>query len=616
MQLIPRGLRMRPMLATGMAFALCTALAVRPSAADVAEWIPSDALVVFKVNNLQQVNSEAGALLREFGVAEQNPDAADPLSAFQRESGIREGVNLEGDLGIYLANGDLEGDIPPMVILIPVSDYQAFLNNFRNRQDEGDGITRVVMGNQEDVPEGDMGDDGDAGYIMEMGEYAALTPMKELLKGRPGQAIEFNGVTAQHLEERDVIFYANFQQLGPMLLQKMQEEGAREQAKQEMLQELEQEEQFARFRPVAETAIDQFFNIAERFLNDTAATTLTMDLGDQGIAFGAAAQFKPDSGFAGLFEGIQTSDDSLLTGLPEAAYIVFGGSASNREVSQRVFDEFVGPIIAQLREVEGTEKLAEYVDAVKTQMSAVGDTRFGVFAPSGPLGGSALLQQVTIQGGDVDQLMQSQRRVAELQPEIMAELLGGEMEEMGMGMNMAIQYEENAKQVAGIEFDKLSTRIDEDQQQQGGMGAMPMRMMFGPEGPVTYLGEVDGKLLMVSGLSDQQIEQVVESARGGADPLAQDQGVQMVLDQLMDDRAAVFFFRPDELVRSGVGYARQMGMNMPIQMQENLPPAGFAFGPAENALLCEAFFPKDLISALIVATIQAQQQMGGMDDGL
>src|SRR5687768_18570945 len=82
MQFTPPGLRMRPLFAAGMAFALCVAMTVRSTAADVGEWIPADALVVFKINNLQQVNQDAEALLREMGVAEQHPEAADPLGAF------------------------------------------------------------------------------------------------------------------------------------------------------------------------------------------------------------------------------------------------------------------------------------------------------------------------------------------------------------------------------------------------------------------------------------------------------------------------------------------------------------------------------------------------------
>jgi hypothetical protein len=602
------------MFAAGMAFALCVALAVRSSAADVAEWIPSDALVVFKINKLQQVNQEAAALMREFGIAEQHPEMADPLAAFQAETGIREGLNLEGNLAVYLANGDLEGEVPPMVILIPVSDYEAFLGNFKNRQDEGGGITRVRMGDQEEMEEGDMGADDDAGYVMQMGEYAGLSPMKDLLK-KPEQVIEFSGVTAGMLEDRDMVLYANMKQAGPMLFQAMQEQNAREQAREEMKQGLAENAEFAKFEPVADAFVDQMFTLIERFLQESDAAAMSMDLGDQGIGLGGVAQFKEGSYLAEMFGGMQASDDALLDGLPEGNYIFFAGSTDNRETSTRFFDDFAGPIIEKLRAVEGAEKLADYVDAIRTQVTSAGEMRTGMFAPSGPLGGSALLQTVSIQGGDVAKLKQTQRQIAELQPEIMAQFMG-QMEEEGMDMGMGsmqMKYEEGVKEVAGVNFDKLSTDMDPEQQQNS-PAAMPMRMLFGPEGPTTYLGQVEDKLLMVSGLSDQQIAAVIESVQGDSAPLADDAGVRMVLDQLPENRSAVFFFRPDELVRSGVGLSRQMGMNLPIQMPEDLPPIGFAAAPAENSLRTEGFLPKDLISALIVAALQAQQQFGGMQE--
>src|SRR5687768_8921793 len=345
MPLTQLGLRMRPVVAAGMAFAFCVALAVRTSAADVAEWIPADALVVFKVNKLQQVNDEAGALLREFGVAEQDPAMANPLAALQEETGIREGLNLEGNLAVYLANGDLEGEVPPIVILIPITDYQAFLGNFKNKQDEGGGITRVRLGENANEEEG-MGADDDAGYVMEMGEYAGLSPMKELLK-KPAQAMTFGGVTAGMLEERDVVMYANFKQVGPMLLAHLQQGNVREQARTEIKANLAENEQFAKFEPVADALIDQVFDFAERFLNEAEAAAVTLDLSDQGIGLGSVGQFKPGSYMADLFGGMATSDEPMLDGLPDGNYIVFGGTTDNREMSTKFFEDFLGPVAAK-----------------------------------------------------------------------------------------------------------------------------------------------------------------------------------------------------------------------------------------------------------------------------
>ncbi len=599
------GLPMRS-IAAGMAFALCIGLSVRAWAQDVAQFIPADALVVFKINNLQQVNQDAATLIREFGIAEQNPAAADPLAAFQAQSGISEGLNLAGNLAVYIANGDLEADQPPMVVLVPVSDYQAFLGNFATVEDAGGGISRVNMRAADD--EGEMEDDH-AGYVMQMGDYAAFSPMRELLK-RPEQPIRFAGVTAEMLAERDIVAYANLAQLGPMLLERMQAEGGPEQAKAELARALQNNPQLARFQPVAEAVVDQMFEIARTLLTESSAGAFALDLSDVGIGFGSAAQFKPGSYLANLFGQMNATEDVPLSGLPDANYIAFGGTVDNRAMLQKLVDDMFGPVVARLREVEGGAKLAEFVELAFTQMTAVGDSRMGFLAPTGPLGNSAIIQQIQIQGGDAATLKQAQRRMIELQPEIVAELGGEDLEELGIELGSS--YQEDARTVGGVSFDKVTMDMGDQQ----GMAGMIVPMLFGPEGPTTYLAEVNGKLLMVAGMRDQQITAAIEAVQAESAPLADDEGVEMVLEHLLDRRWGVFFVRPDEMVRSGVVLARQAGQNIPIQMPDNLPPAGFATGPAEDGIRAEAFVPKDLISAMIVAYLQAQQAMGGMDDDL
>ena len=604
MRLFMFGPRMRPALTVVAALALCVGFMTRPAAADVTEWIPSDALVVFKINNVQRVNQEWGTLFREFGLADQAPQVADPLSAFQAETGLRQGLNLEGNAAVYLANGDMEGEEPPLVIVLPVSDYQAFLQNFKATRDAGAGITEVIFADGEDMDEEVDWDADHTGFVMDGGDYALLSPLKELLK-KPENGIRFQGVTAQMLEERDIIAYANLEQLGPMLIEQMQQEDARAQAKAELQEALEQNEQFAKLGPVLDVAINQFFNLAENFLRDASAGAAGIDLSEDGISFGGAGQFKAGSKFGRMFSQLNASGDLPLSGIPEGTYIVFGGSADNRQVNQQFFAEFLDPIVEELKNVEGSEKLADYAEVVKRQMAAAGEMRFGMMAPSGPLGASSLVQTFTIQGGDVETLLQTSRRMAELQPEIMAMVMPPEAQEMGMAAS--VKYEEDALTVAGVSFDKFSADMQAMEQ---------LRMVFGPEGMSSYIGKVDEKLLGVSGLSEAQITQLIESVRANESPMEQDRGVQAIRAHLLDRVSSAFFFKPDELVRTGLGYSRQMGMNVPIQIPENLPPIGVSAGPGENSVRVESFVHKDLVSAMVIAGLQAQQFFGGMQEGM
>ena len=62
--------------------------------AQVLDLVPSDALVVFRIKNLTEVNDKVAALAKQWGLVEMEPQAADPLGAFLKSGGITKGVSL------------------------------------------------------------------------------------------------------------------------------------------------------------------------------------------------------------------------------------------------------------------------------------------------------------------------------------------------------------------------------------------------------------------------------------------------------------------------------------------------------------------------------------------
>lgn len=570
-----------------------------PALADVAEYVPNDALVMFKVNNIQAVSQEAGALAREFGLTEMaGPQAGNPLGSFKSISGLKQGIRDDGDMAVYLVNGDMEGEDPPIVVLIPITDFETFVGNFTNvKAAEGAQGVQVGQAQGEDV------------YMVDLGEYAAIAPTAENLRpNKPEQAIQLSGVSAERLDERDVVVYANFQQLAPMLKQHMEENDVRGEAERELREGLEENEMAARFGPVAEAFLNQGFGLVDTFLQDAIAAEITLDFSEGGIGMGVLAQFQPDSYMANLLGDLNATQDTLLDGIPEGTYLFYGGSVGDPETSQKLFNDLFGPIVAELEGVEGADVLREYIDVIKTQVTAAGDTRFGMFAPQGPLGGgSPVIQQFVIQGGDVEALKNAQRKATELMPKLITEFASMSGEEVPAGAIPSMEYTEDAKTVAGVEFDKLSTSMGED----AANAEMQMQMLFGPEGPTTYLGTVDDKLLVINGLTDEQIASVVSTVKEGEAPLTDTPGLEMVKSHLPSNRSAVMYFQPDELVHSGLNLARPFIGEVAIQLPEDLPPVGFAVGPVENSVQAELFISKDVISAMIVAALQAQQHFGG-----
>src|SRR4051812_5175944 len=81
------------------AVVLCYA-AAGARAEGVLDQVPSDALVVIKVNRLEQTNQKAGKWTEALGLAQLSPDAANPLGALQNKLGVKEGIDNKGDLAI------------------------------------------------------------------------------------------------------------------------------------------------------------------------------------------------------------------------------------------------------------------------------------------------------------------------------------------------------------------------------------------------------------------------------------------------------------------------------------------------------------------------------------
>ena len=598
---------LRPVLTASLALAVALAASAAARAAGVADYIPGDALMVVKINKLADVNKKAGQLATDFGLAAQNPEAADPLAAFKKDSGISKGINEQGDFALYFPNAHLEafdnggdGDKPAVVVvsLIPVSDYDAFVGNFQDVKDVGGGISSGTPA----------GGRGDTLYMMKMGDFAAVSDHQDVLK-KPSEPIKFAGVTGERLDKRDAVVYANFKQLGPMLKAEMDKDGNKDKAKQDFLDGFKDNEAAAKYQPVAEAAFDQLWLAGQSFLRDADAAAITLNLSDPGIGFGVVAQFKPDSYLAKLLPSHKTTGDSMLTGLPTGTYLLYGGNVSDKAFNKKLFDDLLGPVMTKLKDVPDSKPLSEYVATAMDSLSVMGDARFGLYAPTGAFGQAPLLQEVVIQQGDAKQLMADQKKMADLMPQLskaVADAGGGEA-----AAAMKTNYTADAKTVAGVSFSKFSTPIPEG----GDMGPNPMTYLFGPEGPTYYTGEVDGKLLTVLGLTDQQIEAAVAGVKDDGDPLAKVRGVQLVSGQLPKERSAVLYFQPDELVRSGLNVGRQMGFNVPVQLPDDLPPVGLVAGPAENAIAVDGFVSKDLIQALVVAGLQVQQQMQGNGPG-
>jgi hypothetical protein len=231
------------------AVVLCYAAAAA-RAEGVLDQVPSDALVVIKINRLEQTNQKAGKWTEALGLAQLSPDAANPLGALQNKLGVKEGIDNKGDLAIVFldpsklkgkggnnasakkADGDDaaaeekeegggNGGDEAVLVLVPTTDYKAFSGGLPNAKTEG-SITTFHAEEGGDKP----------AYSANWGKYAAISPSKALLQNKPQGGMKATGLSARELKDKDVVVYANLPAIKAVALPHLQK--LRQQMKQQM----------------------------------------------------------------------------------------------------------------------------------------------------------------------------------------------------------------------------------------------------------------------------------------------------------------------------------------------------------------------------------------------
>src|SRR5205814_3135471 len=365
-----------------VAFMMCSIVR-----AQVLDQVPEQALVVVKVTNLQGFSTKLGKLCTDLQIVAQVPPLADPLGALQEKLKMQNGLDKSGDaVFAFLDPGVTDGNEEESVLLLwPVSDYKAFVANFEGAKEDG-GVTEAKF------PDSDK-----PAYIANWGKYAAMSPSKAIVGLKP-TGIHVAGATAKEMSTKDICMLANMKQLKT----KLQPDLAK--AKEEALGEMEKNMagDSAKFAPVVKALVGQFFNVADSSLRDAQNATVGISLGENGINTTIMSEFEPRSYIGNLAKSIKNSDALILTGLPAAKYLFFGGGTADPATASKLIDDLISPITAELTKVGGPEAEAvnKYVAAIKKAVNACTGQSAGLVAPTGALGQEPIIQMIAIQSGD------------------------------------------------------------------------------------------------------------------------------------------------------------------------------------------------------------------------
>jgi hypothetical protein len=620
---------MKPSRIVASAWVLCLAVALfvlAPLArAQVLQQVPADALVVIKINKLKPVSDKLAALAQKLGLAQMSPQMADPLGSLQKEAGVQNGLDTSGDAAFVLLNGNIEGPKPPALILVPVTDYKAFLANFGEAKTEGDISTVHPKNDPEDT------------YVANWGKYAVMSPQKELLSRKP-EGLTATGLSAKELESKDIVAYVNMKTARARLLPAITK------ARAKFLADFERNmsraargparrpgapgaapqpapaanAQMQKFMPLAKTFINRFIDVAEQVVRDSDAATYGVSLTDAGVNGTVMAEFAAGSPSATRVTQLKGSDQSMLAGLPQVKYLMFGGSVDATQAVQKLVADFLAPVEKEFPALgEDGKALGDWADSIKQLFGATKSSAFGMVTPSGMIGQDAIIQPVSVATGDAKTIIDAQRKMFQSQQAVM-----DLMTPAGAKMQIKTSYVANAKTIDGVSLNQMQTTFGGAQPgqpmnaQQAQMQQM-MTLMYGPGGMNAWVGMIGAnKVVTAAGASDDVLAKLIAAAKGGQDVLSSTPGVQATAKQLPQQRIAAFYVALDQIALSIANYAKAFGMPINFQVPANLPPLGFTFASDGAALRGDWHVPAQTMQSIIAAVMQVKMQMeGGQQPG-
>lgn len=569
--------------------------------AQIEQQIPGDAVMVIKVNKLDQTNGKLIKFFKDLGLDQVVPPLANPLGALQAQAKMTNGVDVAGDLAFVMVDPEQHGVEPDeaLLVLIPVSDYDAFVGNF-GQAETVDGVSQVTIGSA-----------GEPGYVARRGAYAALSPTRTVAAEKPSAALKVAGLSAGQWAEHDVLVYANL----PAIRAKVSDDLAegREMITQQIAQGMAQEPEAAKYSATVNTLVGQVFNAVDAFLRDGEAATIGITFAPGGIRATVVSQFAGDSYLGGVASKIKGSTAPMVVGLPvDATYLMYGGGAGGHEAIQPVLDDFLAPITDELKKADPAiaGKVDAYLAGIRQYLASEKSQTFGLFAPSGNLGQEAILQFAAISSGDSKQLLSAYRTMMSGQDELMRLMPGNQ--------NMTTKVTHDAVTLAGVKFDEVVTTYGAGdpndpvaaQQQQ------MMAILYGPAGQRMLTGVVsDNLLLTVSGINDDLVARVVESAKSGEGGLESRDAIKTVAAALPSNRVAAVYVNVGDIVTTALTYAAQFGMAVPLQLPPDMPPVGATIGAEQSSLRVDVYIPQALVQNLVSAGMQAFMQMQGGGGG-
>ncbi|MGP1273444.1 MAG: hypothetical protein ACTS22_08925 [Phycisphaerales bacterium] len=537
--------------------------------------VSADAPLVISISSIGGFVEEARGFINALGLE----DAEDGLDEFVDIMAMP-GVDTSGSAAIVFntLDGFEEMDGPPMVALVPVTDYRQMVTNLGGT---GAG-TELLEIEGEDV------------YIKDIGGgFAAIAPKQALVDrftpvedasaahlaaiGQAGQTL-----TGEHtfVLIADVAAFADTMKQGWA----------------EASQQMAMFGQMAGQGEQIQQQVAMMNTIVETFARDGRRGMLGVSGGANGITVELAASFKEGSELAGFFN--QTGSAASLTSmLPGGAYIAAFAADFTGEGIRTLLKNS-----AEMNpggQIPGINP-AQFVDSSNGFAQVIG------VSPGGLMGGLFVNTTAVMEVNNAGDFIKTYA-------DALSDMNGQEAQ----GMSFTTNFAATPEQVGGTDAYRWSMKMTPDldnpnaQQMQ-----MMMPMLFGPSGgPSGYLAAADDDtVVMTYSTSQAALSSGLAAARDGGG-FAGNALVAKQAELLHTDAVMVGYVDVGSIVRMALPMAAMFIGQVDVQIPDAVTPVAFSMSADGGSMGFRTAVPADVIT-MITDVAMAFQDMdgGGMDD--
>lgn len=558
-----------------LASSLLTASAASAALPASLDRVPTDAMAVVVAQSVDRLDKNAAALL----TAIEMPTVTSPAQLLS-VVGLSRGIDTAKPVALVLTSGDMGGEVPPALLLLPVSDYAAVATSLGATDTTGALSAGTAA--------------GEAVFIKKIdGGYAAISPMRSVLEKFTGDS----GMLAAHekalgamgvsvVENSDAALIANIPALAPMLEPGMEQLKGRLGALTMM--------QGGMAQGLQNSPLDMAMT---NFVRDGKVGVLGLKATGMGLTASLAATFEEGSELANIFKGGGDATP-LLKKLPNVPFLVAYAVDVSSPVARTIINN-----TNELRALSDTPQapampgIAAFVENLSGQSGMIMPN------PAGFMGGLLARGMAFYATPAPDALVDQ-----------FSTVVTGLNGKTINGLSYSGVFNANSTMVGAQQVSGYSLRM----QAAPGSMASGMGMIYGPSGGPSGFVANTGTGVLVTTTPDQALMSIGLAAAAGKNTLEANRMLSQVQSNLPARRIFEAYISPRSILDQAMPILAMMGQPLDQgAIPAEIPPVGMSISADGGSMRFDAFIPAPVIKTGISIAQSLQgliPQRGGQAD--